>query len=115
MINGVLVCLAIVFGFLGLVYFIAATVADTIPRLITGSVFLGLMIGLLVIVRLRVRTVVEATIVPSGKINLSQLRCKYCGGALDEKSLKYNPETGSILVKCPYCGATYEIVEEVKW
>ncbi|MEM2637087.1 MAG: hypothetical protein QXL15_01925 [Candidatus Korarchaeota archaeon] len=114
-VNGILICLGLVFGFFGSMFLIAATVEETVMRSIIGTVFIGLMIGLFLIVRMRIKAVVNPVISISGKINVSGLRCKYCGGALDEKSLKYNSTTGSITVKCPYCNATYEVVEEVKW
>jgi len=49
----------------------------------------------------------------SGDVNLEDLKCKNCGGALSAKNIKM--VAGAPWVECPYCGATYQIEEKPKW
>ena len=49
----------------------------------------------------------------SGDIDLSALTCQKCNATLDKSAITV--KEGAILISCPYCGATYQIVEEPKW
>jgi hypothetical protein len=49
----------------------------------------------------------------SGDINLENLKCKSCGGALSAENIKM--VAGAPWVTCPYCGSTYQLTEEPKW
>jgi hypothetical protein len=48
-----------------------------------------------------------------GNVNLDQMTCKNCGGALAPKDV--NMVAGAPVVTCPYCGTTYQLTEEPKW
>lgn len=49
----------------------------------------------------------------SGDIQLEKLTCEQCGGALSSKNVSM--VAGAPTVECPYCGASYQLVEEPKW
>jgi hypothetical protein len=49
----------------------------------------------------------------SGDIQLEKLTCEQCGGALSSKNVAM--VAGAPTVECPYCGASYQLVEEPKW
>ena len=48
-----------------------------------------------------------------GNVNLDQMKCKNCGGALSSENVKM--VAGAPVVTCPYCGTTYQLTEEPKW
>lgn len=45
--------------------------------------------------------------------SLDKIQCEQCGAALTLDNIKM--VAGSPIVSCPYCGATYEMIEEAKW
>jgi hypothetical protein len=49
----------------------------------------------------------------SGDINLEQLTCRNCGGALTSKNISM--VAGAPVVTCPYCNTSYQLTEEPKW
>ncbi len=49
----------------------------------------------------------------TGDIQLEQLKCQSCGGALSKDNLEV--KAGAIFVECPYCAASYQIEEAPKW
>ncbi|MBN1147207.1 MAG: hypothetical protein JXA78_08125 [Anaerolineales bacterium] len=46
-------------------------------------------------------------------VNLEQLKCKSCGGALTPEHIKM--VAGAPVVSCPYCHTSYQLTEEPKW
>jgi len=109
-------------GFLGLMYFIA-TVGNIAANKLTATLLFGAAGGCLVFgailaylaQRAPTPVVVKTEVELPSHIDLSQLTCKYCGGALSRESLTLDRQTGSITITCPYCHRTYQLVEEVKW
>jgi DNA-directed RNA polymerase subunit RPC12/RpoP len=49
----------------------------------------------------------------SGDIEVEKLKCQECGAALTQDSISV--KEGAIIISCPYCGSTYQLVEEPKW
>jgi hypothetical protein len=49
----------------------------------------------------------------SGDVKLEKFQCQQCGGALSDKNVSM--VGGALQVKCPYCGAVYQIEEKPKW
>lgn len=49
----------------------------------------------------------------SGDIELEKLTCTQCNGALSSDHVSM--VAGAPTVECPFCGASYQIVEEPKW
>lgn len=46
-------------------------------------------------------------------VDMEQLKCKSCGGALTMDNIKM--VAGAPVVTCPYCNTTYQLTEEPKW
>lgn len=46
-------------------------------------------------------------------INVDQLKCQSCGGALTMQNITM--VAGAPVVTCPYCNTTYQLTEEPKW
>ena len=44
---------------------------------------------------------------------IEAMTCRNCGGALKAENIKMI--AGAPTVQCPYCGTTYQLVEEPKW
>jgi len=49
----------------------------------------------------------------TGDVDLEKLKCRNCGAELDQESITV--KEGAIFVSCPYCGTSYQMVEEPKW
>lgn len=49
----------------------------------------------------------------SGNVDLDKLQCQHCGGAITSKNIEV--VAGAPMVKCPYCGSSYQISESPKW
>jgi len=48
-----------------------------------------------------------------GRIKVQAIKCPNCSASMDMNQIKI--VDGVPLVKCPYCGHTFEITEEPKW
>jgi len=48
-----------------------------------------------------------------GDINVDQMKCQSCGGALTMDAIQM--VAGAPVVSCPYCNTTYQLTEEPKW
>ena len=107
--------------FFGVLFLWAAFSAEaTSPggRLIVGG--LSVLIGLGIIVAIRLRepkakqeVVVRQQIDIGGDVEMEALKCESCGAQLDKSAISL--AEGAVVVSCPYCSATYQIVEEPKW
>ena len=49
----------------------------------------------------------------SGDVNLDQMTCQSCGGAVTMDNIKM--VAGAPVVSCPFCNSTYQLTEEPKW
>ncbi len=49
----------------------------------------------------------------TGDIDLASLKCDKCNATLDKDAVTV--QQGALLISCPYCGATYQVIEEPKW
>jgi uncharacterized Zn-finger protein len=107
--------------FFGVLYLLSAFSAETLNpggRLLVGGVLVLLGLGIIVAIRLREpkpkqEVVVHQQIDIGGDIDLEALKCESCGAQLDRSAISL--EEGAVMVTCPYCSATYQIVEEPKW
>ena len=101
--------------------FSAAQAADPFGRLCIGGILVlialaGVAGGIFLIVRARAadqKVTIEQKIDLTGDVRAKALSCEKCGATLDENSVSI--AGGAVFVKCPYCGATYQIVEAPKW
>ncbi len=109
------------FLFFGVLWLLSAFSAQTLNpggRLVVGAILVIIGLGLIVIIKLRepkpaqeVRITQEIEL--SGDIEMEKLVCKQCGAQLDKKSITL--AEGAIIISCPYCGVSYQMVEEPKW
>jgi hypothetical protein len=86
--------------------------------IVVGLVIVALAVAAFVVIRIRrtkdaQKTEIVQKIDLSGDIELEKLKCQNCGGELNKDSITV--KEGAIFVNCPYCGASYQIVEEPKW
>ena len=117
-------CLLLLFGIL---FFIAGTnpgqptgtTGVGVVLILIGLVIAALAVGVFVFLRIRQRkgeaqkTEIVQKIDLSGDIELEKLKCQNCGGVLKKDSVTVRE--GAIFVDCPYCGVSYQMVEEPKW
>ena len=125
----VFLCAGGMLGVLGALYVLAAHAGDAADpggRLATGIVMIavGLLIWTAAAVgaflawrrmqpkpeqKVTIRQEVELT----GDVDLASLKCQQCNATLNKSAIA--AKEGAIFVSCPYCGATYQMVEEPKW
>jgi DNA-directed RNA polymerase subunit RPC12/RpoP len=106
----------------GVLFLLSAFAPDTggspVGRLGVGVILVGIGLAIIVAIKMREpkpeqKVVVEQKIDLSGDIELEKLQCQNCGAELDKKSLTL--AQGAVVVSCPYCGTSYQMVEEPKW
>jgi hypothetical protein len=125
----IFLCIGGILGAFGALYVLAAFSADAAnPRARLGTgigmVVAGLFVWTLAAVgaflawrRLQPKPEQKVTIHQevelTGDVDLASLSCQKCNATLDKDAVTV--QEGAILVSCPYCGATYQMVEEPKW
>jgi hypothetical protein len=125
----IFLCVGGLLGGFGALYVLASHAEDAVnpgARLTTGiaMIVVGLLIWSAAAVgaflawrrmqpkpeqKVTIRQEVELT----GDVDLTSLTCEKCNATLDKDAITV--KEGAILVSCPYCGATYQMVEEPKW
>lgn len=109
--------IAILFGVLFLIAaFDGRPVSQAVGNFIIAIILIG--IGVVIIIAIKMREPkpkqeIIQKIDVSGDIAMERLKCKNCGALLDKDSIKL--VEGAIVISCPYCGTTYQMVEEPKW
>ena len=107
--------------FFGVIWLLSAFSAETLNpggRLLVGGILVVIGLGIIVAIRLREpkpkqEVVVRQQIDIGGDVDMEALKCESCGAQLDKSAISL--EEGAVMVTCPYCDATYQIVEEPKW
>ena len=107
--------------FFGVIWLLSAFSAETLNpggRLLVGGILVVIGMGIIVAIRLREpkpkqEVVVRQQIDFGGDVDMEALKCESCGAQLDKSAISL--EEGAVMVTCPYCDATYQIVEEPKW
>jgi len=106
--------LAAALALFGLLFIVGAQ--GQLMRIIVGVILFG-GAGLLIYLTRVQPTKQEITHVQkidlSGDVQLEQMKCQSCQGALGKDNLVV--KAGAIFVDCPYCGASYQIEEAPKW
>ncbi len=105
----------------GVLYLLSAFSAEALNpggRLLVGGVLVLLGLGIIVAIRLREpkpkqEVVVRQQIDIGGDVDMEALKCESCGAQLDKSAISM--VQGAVVVTCPFCNATYQIVEEPKW
>ena len=107
--------------FFGVLWLLSAFSADTLNpggRLLVGGLLVVIGLGLIAVIRLREpkpkqEVVVHQQLDIGGDVEMEALKCESCGAQLDKTAISL--AEGAVVVTCPYCSATYQIVEEPKW
>jgi hypothetical protein len=107
--------------FFGVLWLLSAFSPDTLDpggRLLVGGLLVLVGLGIIVAIRLRQpkpkqEVVVHQQIDIGGDVEMEALKCQSCGAQLDKSAISL--AEGAVVVTCPYCSATYQIVEEPKW
>ena len=107
--------------FFGVLWLLSAFSSETLNpggRLLVGGILVLLGLGIIVAVRLREpkpeqKVTIRQEIDIGGDVEMEALKCESCGAQLDKSAISM--AQGAVVVTCPYCSATYQIVEEPKW
>jgi hypothetical protein len=107
--------------FFGVLFLWAAFGSQTASpggRLLVGGLLVAIGLGIIVAVRLREpkpeqQITIRQEIDLTGDVELEAMQCRNCGGQLDKSAISM--VQGAVMVNCPYCDASYQIVEEPKW
>jgi hypothetical protein len=105
----------------GVLWLLSAFSSDTLNpggRLLVGGLLVLISLGIIVAIRLREpkpeqEVTIRQEIDIGGDVDMEALKCQSCGAQLDKSAISV--AEGAVVVTCPYCGATYQIVEEPKW
>jgi len=95
---------------LGLLFLIASSQANTIPRIIIGVIAIAMAVSITWLLLLKKEELVKKVeliqkIELSGDIKVEELKCKNCGASLDKNSISL--KEGATFIKCSYCGREY--------
>lgn len=107
--------------FFGVLFLWAAFGSQTASpggRLLVGGLLVVVGLGIIVALRLREpkpeqEVTIRQEIDLSGDVDLEAMQCERCGGHLSKDDVAM--VKGAVMVNCPYCGSSYQIVEEPKW
>jgi predicted RNA-binding Zn-ribbon protein involved in translation (DUF1610 family) len=110
----------ILFGVLYLWSIPAAGSSQIVSRLIVGVVSLGIGVVIIWVVRTRgpapvqqITQQVDVQLEMGADVNVEKLKCQSCGAELSKDNVSL--VQGAVMIKCPYCGSTYQLTEEPKW
>jgi len=108
----------LLFGVLWLLSAFSAGTLNPGGRLLVGGLLVILGLGIIVAIRMREpkpqqEVVIHQQIDIGGDVDMEALKCESCGAQLDKSAISL--KEGAVVVTCPYCSATYQIVEEPKW
>jgi hypothetical protein len=114
----IVAAILLLFGVLYLLSAFSAEAASPGGRLLVGGVLVLIALAIIVAIRLREpkpeqQVTIRQEIDIGGDVEMESLQCRSCGAQLDESAISL--AEGAVIVSCPYCGATYQIVEEPKW
>jgi DNA-directed RNA polymerase subunit RPC12/RpoP len=108
----------LLFGVLYLLSAFSAQAASPGGRLLVGGILVVIAMGIIVAIRLREpkpeqQVTIHQKIDIGGGVEMETLKCRNCGAELDKSAISVTE--GAVMVTCPYCNTTYQIVEEPKW
>jgi len=103
------IAIAVLF-FFGIIFAIASIAAPT--RLIVAALLFIVGFGIAYYITKKPKTIIQKLEL-SGEMKSVALKCPNCSASVDAKQVKI--VSGVPYATCPYCGQTFEIVEEPKW
>jgi DNA-directed RNA polymerase subunit RPC12/RpoP len=105
------VAVAVLF-FFGLIFAIASSVEATATRLTVGILLIAIGCAIAYYISRKPKTVIQRLEV-SGQMKAAAIKCPNCSASVDANQIKI--VSGVPYATCPYCGNTFEVVEEPKW
>ncbi len=105
------VAVAVLF-FFGIIFAIAASVAQPLTRLITSIMLFLVGFAIVYYITRRPKTIIQRLEI-SGQMKTAPLKCPNCSASVDANQIKI--VSGVPYATCPYCGNTFEVTEEPKW
>jgi len=84
-----------------------------VVTVIVGVVIVAVGVVVLLVTRPKPPQEIIQKIDLTGDVGVAKLKCKSCGAELDKDSISL--KEGAIYVTCPFCGSSYQMVEEPKW
>jgi DNA-directed RNA polymerase subunit RPC12/RpoP len=108
----------VLFGVLWLLSAFSSEAASPLGRLLVGGLLVVIGLGIIFAVRMREpkpkqEITIRQEIDIGGDVEMEALKCESCGAQLDKNAISL--AQGAAVVTCPYCSATYQIVEQPKW
>lgn len=108
----------VLFGVLYLLSAFSAQAPSPGGRLLVGGLLVVIGLGIIVVIRMREpkpeqQITIQQQLDIGGDVSVEALKCQSCGAQLDKSAISL--VEGAAVVTCPYCSATYQIVEEPKW
>lgn len=108
----------LLFGVLWLLAAFSSETSNPGGRLLVGALLVAIGLGIILLVRMREpkpkqEVTIRQEIDIGGDVELEALKCTNCGAQLDKSA--FHLVEGAVMVSCPYCDATYQVVEEPKW
>lgn len=96
----------------------AAGSGQIVSRLVVGVVSLAIGVVIIWVIRTRGPAPIQqitqqVELDMPGDVTVEKLKCQNCGGELGKDDISL--VQGAVMVKCPYCGSTYQLTEAPKW
>ncbi|HEM62432.1 MAG TPA: hypothetical protein ENO24_09090 [Chloroflexi bacterium] len=96
----------------------AAGSGQIVSRLLVGVVSLAIAVVIIWVIRTRgpapIQQITQQVEVDMpGDVTAEKLKCQSCGGELSKDDISL--VQGAVMVRCPYCGSTYQLTEAPKW
>jgi DNA-directed RNA polymerase subunit RPC12/RpoP len=103
------IAIAVLF-FFGIIFALASVYQHA--RLIVAAMLFVVGFGIAYYITKKPKTIIQKLEL-SGEMKSVALKCPNCSASVDAKQVKI--VSGVPYATCPYCGQTFEIVEEPKW
>jgi len=96
----------------------AAGSGQIVSRLVVGVVSLAIGVVIIWVIRTRGPAPIQqitqqVELDMPGDVTAEKLKCQSCGGELSKDDISL--VQGAVMVRCPYCGSTYQLTEAPKW
>ncbi len=113
------IAVAVLF-FFAVIFLLASSAPDVPPDQSTSRVTTGILlfiIGIAIVFGIYFTTRKPKTVIQrlevSGQMKAASIKCPNCGASVDANLIKI--VSGVPYATCPYCGTTFEVIEEPKW
>jgi DNA-directed RNA polymerase subunit RPC12/RpoP len=98
---------------IGLLFAWASSVRYTTSRLGVALFSIASSLAILYLLQRSKPVEIVQRVELSGPIKAQEIACPYCSAPLDLELVKV--VDGVPMMECPYCGRSFEVIEEPKW